>query len=180
MTRLVCLAALIAMAVATPVLAQSSPSPSTDEPQQLTQQDKEFLTYAAEDNQAEIALCLLAEKKAKSPAIKAFARLMVDDHVGIESHLAAVADAEHAGLPEGIGAEGQTTHDKLDPLTDRQFEGAFMKAQIKDHEDDLKRFAHQASTTKNVALRQYASETGPLLEQHLALAKAVQTSLGSE
>ena len=170
------LAAAVAATAALPVLAQSSQSAARPEPQPMSQQDKEFVSYAAEDNQAEIALCLLAETKAESPAIKAFARLMVDDHTEIESRLAAVANAEKSGLPEGIGDEGKKTHDKLEPLNGREFEREFMQAQIEDHANDLKRFDHQASTTKNEAIRQFASETGPLLEQHLALAKAVRTS----
>lgn len=180
MSRFARLTVLAILAATTPALAQSSSSSTMPEPQSMSHQDKEFLSYAAEDNQAEIALCLLAEKKASSPAIKAFARLMVDDHTAIESRLAAVANAEKASLPEGVGQDGKDTHDKLDPLTGSAFDSAFLKAQIKDHENDLKRFGHEASTTKNESLRQYASETGPLLEQHLALAQAVQTSLGDK
>ena len=173
MIRLLTFAAL---AAATPALAQSTP-PAMAPPQPLSQSDQQFLTYAAEDNQAEIALCLLAEKRADSPAVKAFARLMVDDHVQIESELAAVADAQKAKLPEGVGEDGKKTHDKLDPLDGKEFDAAFMKAQIKDHGNDIKRFAQQVSSTNNKNLRRYASETGPILSQHLALAMAVQGSV---
>ena len=164
----------IALIAAAPAMAQSSPSSAKPEPQAMSQQDKEFLSYAAEDNQAEIQLCLLAEKQAQSPAIKAFARLMVDDHVEIESRLAAVANSEKTQLPEGVGEEGKKTHDKLDPLNGAQFEAEFMKAQVKDHGEDIKKFDREASSTKNEAVHQFAAETGPLLEQHLALAKAVE------
>lgn len=182
MIRFAHFAALLTFVATTPLLAQPAAVPAVPQPQPqpLSQQDKEFFSYAAEDNQAEIALCLLAEKKAHSPAVKAFARLMVDDHVAVESRLAVVANAEKAELPEGVGEEGKKTHDKLDPLTGSEFETAFLKAQISDHENDLKRFDHETSTTNNVALRQFASETGPILEQHLDLAKAIQSSANSK
>ncbi len=176
MIRLFAFAALLA---ATPALAQS-PEPAMASPQPMSQPDQQFLSYAAEDNQAEIALCLLAEKRAVSPAVKAFARLMVDDHVEIESRLAAAADVQKAKLPEGVGEEGKKTHDKLDPLSGDAFDAAFIKAQIKDHGNDIKRFEQQASSTKNKNLRRFASETGPILEQHLALAQAVQSAMGSK
>jgi putative membrane protein len=171
------LAATIIVLGGTPVFAQSSMSPTSSRSRTLNQQDKDFLSYAAEDNQAEIALCLLAEKKAEAPAIRAFARLMVDDHTQIESRLAAVADGPKFALPEGPGEEGKQTHDKLAPLTGAEFDASFMQAQIKDHGDDLKRFGKEISTTKDDEVRQFASETAPLLEQHLALAKAVQTAV---
>ena len=53
----------------------------------LGEADQNFLSAAAEDSQAEIQLCLVAEKRATNPALKAFARLMVDDHVEIERRL---------------------------------------------------------------------------------------------
>jgi len=53
----------------------------------LGEADQNFLSSAAKDSQAEIQLCLVAEKRATNPALKAFARLMVDDHVEIERRL---------------------------------------------------------------------------------------------
>ena len=147
---------------------------------QLSSEDKQFLKYAAEDNQAEIDLCILAEKKARSPAVKAFARLMVNDHVQIESRLAAVSESENADLPDGIGKDGQQTKAKLEPLSGKEFEKEFMQAQIKDHSDDLKKFSDEEASTQNRALRQYSAETRPLLVQHLDLAKSIVGSIGNE
>lgn len=178
MIRTVAFAAIL-MSIAPPLLAQSAPAPGAGD-KQLSSDDKAFLKYAAEDNQAEIDLCILAEKKARSPAIRAFARLMVDDHVQIESHLAAVSESEKAELPDGIGQDGQKTRSKLLPLSGSAFEKEFMQAQIEDHGNDVKKFAHENSSTQNTALREYSAETRPVLEQHLDLAKAVQASLKSE
>lgn len=69
--------------------AQSHTSPTFGAGRQANQplspQDMQWLHYAATDNQGEIQECLLAEKHAQSLAVKAFARLMVDDHIAIES-----------------------------------------------------------------------------------------------
>ena len=168
MIRLAAMAALCAAAI-TPALADAS-----------APQGGAFLSYAAQDNQAEIELCLLAEKRAESPAVKAFARLMVDDHVEIESRLAALANSEKAKLPEGVGDDGRKTHDKLDPLSGRDFDAAFLKAQIEDHSKDVRRFQGEASDGKDAAIGRFAAETAPILEQHLALAQAVRASMGSK
>lgn len=140
--------------------------------------DRQFLNYAAEDNQAEIQLCLLAEKRATSPALKAFARLMVDDHVEVESRLAALGNELHADLSDGIGKDGQETQSKLAPLTGNGFESAFMQAQIKDHSEDIQKFSDEVRSTQNTRIKQFANETVPILQQHLALARAVEAQLG--
>ncbi|MDE2064743.1 MAG: DUF4142 domain-containing protein [Bradyrhizobium sp.] len=142
--------------------------------------DQQFLTYAAEDNQAEIQLCLIAEKRAVDPALNAFARLMVDDHVQVESRLAALGAELHAKLSDAIGKDGQETMSKLTPLSGREFEQTFIEAQIKDHSNDIDKYSKEARETQNQRIRQYASETIPLLKQHLALARAVKTQLGGQ
>lgn len=154
--------------------------PSDKSSRVLDQIDQKFLSYAAEDNQAEIQLCLIAEKRAANPALKAFARLMVDDHVEVESRLAALANELRANLPDEIGQDGQETLSKLKPLGGREFEAKFMQAQIKDHSDDIEKYSKQQSATKNERIRQFATETIPILQQHLALARAVDAQIGNQ
>jgi predicted outer membrane protein len=148
----------LSLALGTPLLAQTSqePAPQIDT-KALTVNDKAFLNYAAEDNQAEITACLLAEKKAGSPAVKAFARLMVDDHVQIESRLAALSNSLNFDLPDGNGDEGQQTISKLEKLRGAEFELEFMAQQTKDHGDDLEKFGREQSSTKSELLHQYVS-----------------------
>ena len=145
--------------------------------QSLSPQDVKWLSYAAHDNQGEIQICLLAEKKAQSLAVKAFARLMVDDHVQIESQLASVASGKPELLPNGPGEDAQKTLSKLQPLQGTDFDREFIQAQIKDHGDDLKKYQDELDSTKDTNIRRYAALTRPILQQHLQLAKAVQAQL---
>ena len=169
--------ALIAMLIAFPACAQTSKQPGDTGQGTLSGEDKKFLDYAAEDNQAEIQLCLLAEKNAKAPALKAFARLMVSDHVGIESRLAALINREEVEVPIGVGKEGQETFSKLAKLKGEEFDREFIAAQIEDHGHDLERFGQEKSSTKDEGVRQFASETMPILQQHHKLAQAVQAAM---
>jgi putative membrane protein len=86
------LLAVVPLLTGTPTLAQQNSSA-------INQSGKEFLDFAAEVNQSEIQAGLAAEKKAEAPAVRAFARLMVLDHMGLESQLAAVATANGVQLP---------------------------------------------------------------------------------
>lgn len=171
----------------TPAAAQAGASPQTaaamsqgaESQKQLGQRDKDFLTYAAEDNQAEINLCLLAEKQAMAPAVKAFSRLMVDDHVQVESQLAALANALGQTTPNGMGKEGEQTYTTFEHRPRSAFDTAFLEDQVKDHGRDIATFRKEAAETHNAEIRSFAAVTMPILQQHLDLAKAILASQGS-
>jgi putative membrane protein len=168
---------LVSLVFAAPALAQAASQLSmpTDQGGRLAQQDKAFLDYAAQDNQAEIQLCLLAEKKAQNPAVKAFARLMVDDHVQVESQLAALVNAESVDVPNGIGEDSEKTMSQLEPLKGADFDREFLKDQIQDHSRDLQRFGKEKDSTQDADVKRFAALTMPVLQQHLDLARAVQS-----
>ena len=52
-----------------------------------------------------------------------------------------------------------------------------LKAQIEDHENDVKKFSNIEKTTQNEGVKRFAAETLPILQQHAHLAKAVKSSL---
>jgi putative membrane protein len=156
--------------------AATEPPPSAESPRQsrVDHDDKQFLDYAALDNQAEIQLCLIAEKQAQSLPVKAFARLMVDDHIQIESRLAALIDDLGVTVPNGVGEDGEGTMARLRDLRGPEFDDAFVKAQIADHAKDVDKFTNVIGAAKGDDVRAFAAETVAILEQHLQLAKAVE------
>lgn len=167
----------VLMAFASGAMAQGGTPSDNARREPLSEQDRQFLSYAAEDNQAEIQLCLLAEKKANDLALKAFARLMVNDHVGVESRLAALANGERTELPNGNGDEGDKTLSKMQSTPIEHFDEEFLKAQIEDHANDVKKFSDIEKKTQNEGVRRFAAETLPILQQHAKLAKAVKSNL---
>lgn len=176
-SRIIAVTTAVLIASGAAALAQSAPPSGDARRQPLSGQDKQFLSYAAEDNQAEIQLCILAEKKAHDLALKAFARLMVNDHVGVESRLAALANGEQIDLPNGNGEEGDKTLSKMQLTKAADFDNEFLKAQIEDHANDIKKFSDIEKTTQNEGVKRFAAETLPILQQHARLAKAVKASL---
>jgi putative membrane protein len=65
------------------------------------------LIFAAQVNQSEIQGRLAAEKKADAAAVRAYARLMVLDHMGLESQLAAIATENGIQLPSGASEQAE-------------------------------------------------------------------------
>ena len=181
--RLIAYAALTSFLLASPAFAQGQSGGASHGPQpgngslKLSEQDQQWLDYAATDNQAEIEECLLAEKKAHAPALKAFARLMVNDHIAIESRFASLVNGQSFSVPNGPGQKSAMTLSELGSLQGDQFDRRFLEEQIKDHREDLGKFSDEIHATQNADVRSYASETLPILQQHLALAEAVQSPL---
>jgi putative membrane protein len=178
MNRILPAACLMLLGLTAPGLAAGTEAPAaaSTQPgtaQAVSQRDRDFLDHAAKDNQGEIRLCLLAEKRAEAPAVKAFARLMVDDHVAIESQLASVLDRLGVSVSDDVTHEDRDTMQKLTPLHGRAFDERFLQAQIKDHQGDLRTFDQERQATDNEAVRAFTETTRPILAQHLALARAV-------
>ncbi len=182
MPRLSALVAIIPLLIAAPAYAQGGVSGGQSHggpgSPAVSAADRDWLNYAATDNQGEIQESLLAEKKAHSLALKAFVRLMVDDHIQVESRLAALVNALAVDVPNGPGQKNAKTIADLEKLQGEEFDRRFIAEQIEDHRDDVKKFSDQIKSTQNEDVRRYAIETLPILKQHLALAEAVQASIG--
>ena len=57
----------------------------------LSGSDRNFVTTAAEDGHAEVALGKLAQQNGSSPAVKQFGQRMIEDHTKAGNELAAMA-----------------------------------------------------------------------------------------
>jgi putative membrane protein len=145
----------------------------------LSELDTQFLTHAAEDNQASIQLALLAEKKAQYPATQAFARLVINDHALLENLFVMVAKGNGTGIPDGIGPQGQQTATRLQQLQGAAFDTAFLAGEVTGHTDDIMRFQDEEATSQNADVRRLAAVVIPILQQHLALGQALMGSLES-
>jgi putative membrane protein len=162
---------ILAFGFASAAVAQNRTRSDADQgaSTQLQQADKQFLDHA-----------VMAEKHARSLAVKAFSRLMIDDHAAIESRLAMLADQLNINLPSGETDEDRQAMNRLENISGADFDREFMDAQIKDHRKDVEDFKHQQQAASAQRAKSFAEETLPLLQQHLALAEAVRNSLGQE
>ena len=132
-----------------------------------------FLRQAAEGGLAEVQLGELAQQKAESPEVKQFAERMVTDHTKANDQLKQVATKEGITVPEKLSAKDEATKARLEKLSGAQFDRAYMAAMVKDHTTDVTEFRAQAKTAKDSAVKNFASETLPTLEDHLKEAKSV-------
>jgi putative membrane protein len=133
--------------------------------------DKKFLKDAAIGGMTEVELGKLAQQKASSDAVKQFGQKMVDDHTKANDQLKELASKENIPVPDALDSKHESRINKLAKLSGPDFDKAYIKDQVKDHQQDVSEFKTEADSGTDPNIKQFASNTLPTLEQHLNMAK---------
>ena len=133
--------------------------------------DSRFATKAAAGGMAEVKLGELAKTNASSSDVKAFGQKMVDDHSKAGDKLKSIAGKHSINLPMSMDSKDQATYDRLSKLHGADFDRAYMQDMVKDHKTDVAEFQKEASSGRNADLKNFASETLPILQEHLRMAQ---------
>ena len=140
--------------------------------------DRHFMTDAAADGMAEVALGRLATEKAASPDVKSFGQMMVDDHTRANAELSSLAAAKSVDLPEDMKPEHKAAERKLRELSGAEFDSAYMTHMVKDHEKAVRAFTRQSTSGGDADLKGFAGRTLPTLRQHLERARELASDAG--
>lgn len=167
-------ASVCALLVAAPVWAQNTTAGS----QTLSQQDKNFVHEAGAGNLAEAELGQLAEQKATTPAVKEFGRWMATDHGLANKWLAAIMREEHEGFQPSLTAEQRQLKQKLEGLSGTEFDQQYVEHMVQDHEKTVPVFEKEGKEGHNPAIKSYAENLTPVLEQHLIEVKELAENSG--
>ena len=166
-----------ALALAAPALAQTAaPGPSPAVTPQLSAQDRDFVRDATTGGKAEIALGKVAAQKASDSAVKDFGRRMVEDHTKADDQLAAIARKDRISIPPASDQQQQTDYARLDRQSGPAFDRLYMRMMVGDHRKTVQLFQSETSSD-NSDLKQYASATLPVLQNHLNMAQAIAALL---
>lgn len=171
----VLIAVLAPALLAAPVaLAQATEEPSA---QPVRSSAAEFIEKAGKGGMFEVLSSDLALKRAMDGKVKNFAKRMATDHRASNDKLVStVRSAELPPPPTGLDPEQQEIMDRLSTASGRAFDRAYIDSQIKAHEDAVQLFSTYAREGDNPALKSFAQQVLPTLEDHL---KHVQTFEGA-
>lgn len=139
--------------------------------------DTKFATEAAQGGMAEVELGQLALQKASNPDVKTFAQRMVDDHTKANDQLKQVASQENMTLPTTLNQKDLTLKNKLQNLSGDKFDKEYMKAMVKDHQEDVKEFQKESTNGQDPAIKGFASQTLPILQSHLQMAQSTDAKV---
>lgn len=143
----------------------------------VTDQDKQFLTMAAQSDFNEIQLSKLAETKATNPQVKAFAHEMVTDHTSLEAKMKPFATAWGLTPPTTLDAEHQTIYDKLNTLSGADFDKQYMDAMVTDHHKALDAFTQEADTTSDAKFKTAVLSGKSVIAAHTSMADDLKAKL---
>jgi putative membrane protein len=127
----------------------------------------------------EVQLGKLAAEKGSTDAVKQFGQKMVDDHSKADDELKQVASQRNITLPDSLDSRHQARIDKLSKLSGTAFDRAYVKDQMKDHEQDVREFQTEAQNGSDPAVKDFASKTLPTIQEHLSMAKDLNKSNSS-
>src|SRR5690348_6125871 len=133
--------------------------------------DQAFAKEAAHGGLAEVKLGQLAQDKGHVEAVKDFGKRMVEDHGKANKELESAASQANISLPQDMSSKDQATYDRLSELSGPAFDHAYARLMLRDHEHDVAAFRHEAKNGEKEPIKSFASNTLPVLEQHLAMAR---------
>jgi len=138
----------------------------------LARSDRKFIENAAKGGLFEVQVAKLAESKASDPAVKDFAKMLVDQHTNANNELTQLANNKGVELPAAPGFMQRHNENSLAKRSGADFDKHFVsEVGIKDHQKDIKDFEKAAKDVKDPDLKAFIEKTLPTLREHLAQAQ---------
>lgn len=141
----------------------------------LNSDETKFMVSASNDGMTEIQLGQVAQQKVKNSRIKDFASMIVTDHTQAGNELKALAGDKNVSLPDSLSTDSRQTVDKLSRKSGADFEKDYLSTMVSDHEKAVKAFQNELDDVKNPDLRQWITNTLPVLQTHLDSARVLDS-----
>jgi len=151
--------------------------PAAAQVQVVSDQDREFANKAATGNLAEIELGRVAAQRAARPSVRSFGERMVTDHGRGNAELTSLARSKGIEVPTALEPSQQAVRDRLSALSGNDFDRAYMSEMARDHTEDIALFERAAEISTDLDLKAWAAQSLPMLREHLALARQVNSEV---
>jgi|LNFM01.1.fsa_nt_gb putative membrane protein len=154
--------------VAAPLTAQTDVTPpSAEEMQAAMTTPQAFAERAASSNLFEIESSQLALERARSEEVRAFAEKMIAEHTAAGEQMRAAATEEGLTPVETLMPDHLAQLNNLTTSDPADFDAAYVGAQLAAHTEAVQLFQGYSTQGPGGALRTFATETLPKLEEHL-------------
>lgn len=138
---------------------------------------KNFSKDAAQGGMMEVQLGNIAMKNGGTQAVKAFGKMMVDDHTKINDQLKDLASKKNVDLPAAVSDDQQKDIDKLSKETGKQFDKDYVSMMIKDHKADIDAFKKNEQKISDADYKSFISNALPTLQKHLNAIEALNKKM---
>jgi putative membrane protein len=157
------------------LIAAMSSNPYQQDNRQEANADQNFIAEAMKGGKMEVEMGNLAKDKAQSKRVKAFGEMMVRDHTKANGELQSILKGKNYSSQKMDKQENHMA--SLKTQTGKDFDRAYMKMMVKDHDKDIDLFAKESNSGKDSQLKDFARKTLPVLKMHLDSAKAIYSDL---
>lgn len=138
--------------------------------------DGQILQIVRTLNDAEIKQANEALDEADNEAVKQVAEVIISDHEAANEQMDELLDGDldldDSEMSKMLGEQGEETHELLQDLSGIQYECAYLKAQVSQHEMAIETAKSQlVPKTQNASVRDFLTAMEPKLQHHLQMAK---------
>jgi putative membrane protein len=146
----------------------------------LAAADAAFVKKAADGGMAEVAMAKLAQEKAASDEVKAYAAKLEKDHTQANTDLKQVASQKNVTLPTAPSKAHQAKHDRLAKLSGAAFDKAYVAAMVEDHQKNVQEFSRASTSLADAEVKAFAAKTLPVLKDHLQQVQELSKTIGKK
>ncbi|NHN86808.1 DUF4142 domain-containing protein [Acetobacter musti] len=164
---------IAALCLSTPALAQSLPEKTgMNSMMGIAPKTDDFINSAAVSDLFEIQSSQMARA---NPSLQTFASRMITDHQKTTSELKQLLSSSNLATtpPSVVDDTHKRKLDTLNGLHGDSFVRQYREDQISAHQDALSLFRRYAKSGENAALKKWAGDTIPTLEEHLKMAQSL-------
>ena len=140
--------------------------------------DSTFVKKAIMGNNAEIDTAKMALQKSQNQQVKDYAQKMIDDHGKMLDTLHMLAQSNNIKFEDKPTPMGQKLAAKLQTLDGSAFDKAYVDGMVKDHKEDVKDFSTEINHGKKQDVKDAASQSLPIIQQHLQMVEGLKKQVG--
>lgn len=138
--------------------------------------DEDFIREAASGGMMEVELGRYAQQNAQNPRVKQFGAMMVRNHSKVNEELREIASGKNVTISDLEDSHRRKMTD-LQKKSGEDFDEAYIKEMVDDHEKDVDKFKKLAENGKDPDLKAFAAKTLPVLLMHLDSAKSIREDI---
>lgn len=146
---------------------------------QSRQMDKRFLTQVTQASMLNVAMGKLALEKSSNDAVKQFGQKMATDHDRGLAIFKKVATKDGVTVSDELDAKHKERLEKLAKLSGPEFDRAYVKDQLKAHQQMVSYFESEADNGTDTTAKKMATNMLPAVQRHLDEAKELNKSLST-
>ncbi|HJR15623.1 MAG TPA: DUF4142 domain-containing protein [Gemmatimonadales bacterium] len=140
--------------------------------------DAKFIRNVDASHFLQVRLGRLAQEKGRDSDVKRFGERMERDHGAFQEQWNNMASRNNMPYKSGMGPEHKSELDRLEKLSGRAFDRAYMTFMIQSHNGYLNYWRNEGRSARSAPVRTLVNRGLPTLEEHMEMARRIATQVG--